>query len=140
MNTKTLLRLLITTLALGLTAVATAAQSPEEREAAAVVRLNKAVDKFEARGLVNAADAEHIKQNATGAKTAVCQSDIVQKVVMAIVKSKGATPADIDEALDYMQENKWFKSADYYKKAFSNKTLSGTATRNILLSLSNHVK
>lgn len=134
-TTHHLLRLLAAlALALGLTVTAQAA------EADVAAQLDKAIAHLQKHQIIDTEQAAYFKQNAIGGKGAKCDTEKVITVMTAIINKTGGKVTTPAETLDYFVEKKMVGKPDHFKKLLSDKTISGSATRSLLITLSRRVK
>ena len=137
---KTAIRLLLATLALGFTAIAAQAQSPaeimSEKEIAA---RDAALTKLQARGIITAAEAEHLVQNATRKVGARCDTEIIAKIVNAAVKAKGGNPASLDDTIQFIADKKMIGDTAKLKRGLTQPKFAGAYALAILLRFSSYI-
>lgn len=122
-------------LALGLAAATTQAA-----EADTAARFAKAVTKLQKADVIDTATADYLKQNATGEKGSKCETAKIVPIVIAIVNKTGGNASNLDEAIEHIAAKKMVGNAETQRKLLTPPTISGTATRNLLMRLSGSVK
>ena len=138
---KTLIRLLLATLALGFTAITAQAQSSAEiMSEKDIATRDAALAKFQKAGIITAADAEHLVQNATRKRGATCDPAIMLKIVNASVKARGGNPVDLDAAIQFIADKKMIGDPAALKRSLSAKRFPGAYALAITTRFANYIK
>ena len=111
-----------------------------DNEDAVIARFHQTLVKLQDARIITTQDADYLRKNATREKTAKCDSKVVSSALIAIAQHNGAKAKTVEEALDYFAENKMLNTPDYYRREIPKGSISGTATRNLLLRLAKYVQ
>jgi hypothetical protein len=128
--------LIIITIALGLTAVARAADDGK-----IVAELDQALEKLQKLNIVTAAGTAYYKQNATGDRDAKCDSEKVVATVKGIIAKIEDRPVNsIEEIIESMKTRKLVGNPENWRKEFAEKTMKGSHVRSLLIVLTRKIK
>ena len=132
---KTLIRLLLSTAVLSL--AFTAAQAADNKIAA---RYEAALAKMQKANVITADTADYFRKNVSEDKGVKCDSARLAELVTGVVKNKGGNPANLDETIKFIAENKMVGDSESLKRNLTAKTTSGSYAVAIITRLAATIK